>query len=204
MNKKTDMKSIQTALGAIALSGTIWGGFFSPSAIAQPLCSVDGDYEPASTTTRTLALQEWGIAVEIPENYRSMKLQNGAVMILHPDDFQMIQCIAQGGRGGHGFYSETIELVPDDLTMDLREQAIWMMGYGTNAEGDRVPIPHNIIPYQKGSISGYIVTSQSGYGVSFLGTIPNQSRLLQVSAACDCEVGIESVTDLLENITLLN
>ncbi|MFP4299104.1 MAG: hypothetical protein ACLFT0_14880 [Spirulinaceae cyanobacterium] len=142
--------------------------------------------------------------MEIPENYRAMELQNGAVMILHPDDFEMIQCIAQGGRGGHGFYSETIELVPDDLTMDLREQASRMMGYGTNAQGDRVPSSDRIIPYQKGPISGYIVTSQIGYAVSFLGTIPNQSRLLQVSASCDCEVDIESVTDLLESMTLLN
>lgn len=198
------MKPIQTALSLIALSGTILGGFVSPSAIAQPVCSVDGDFEPRSSTTRTLTLREWGIAVQIPENYRSMKLQNGVVMILHPDDFEMIQCIARGGQGGHGFYAETIELVPDDLTMDLREQARWSMGYGTNAQGDRVPSSDRIIPYQKGRISGYIITSQSGYGVSFLGTIPNQSRLLQVSAACDCEVGIESVTDLLENMTLLN
>jgi hypothetical protein len=198
------MKPIQIALGIIALSSTIWGGFISPSAIAQPDCSVDGNYEPTASTTRTLALREWGIAVEIPENYRSMKLQNGAVMILHPDDFEMIQCIAQGGWGGHGFYSETIELVEDDLTMDLREQAMWMMGYGTNAQGDRYPITERIIPYQKGRISGYIVTSQSGYAVSFLGTIPNTSRLLQVSASCDCEVDTESVTDLLESMTLLN
>ena len=198
------MKSVHTALGIIALSGTILGGFIAPSAIAQPICSTDGDYEQTASTTRTLALREWGIAVEIPENYRSMKRQDGAVMILHPDDFDMIQCIAQGGRGGHGYYAETIELVPDDLSMDLREQARWTMGYGTNAQGDRVPVSERIIPYQKGRISGYIVTSQSGYGVSFLGTIPNQSRLLQVSASCDCDVDIESVTDLLESMTLLN
>ncbi|MEC4805506.1 MAG: hypothetical protein SAJ12_05565 [Jaaginema sp. PMC 1079.18] len=191
-------------LSIIALSGILFGGFMSPRAIAQPVCSVDGDFEPRSSTTRTLTLREWGIAVKIPENYRSMKLQNGSVMILHPDDFQMIQCIAQGGRGGHGFYSETIQLVPDDLTIDLQEQARWTMGFGTNAQGDRVPVSERIIPYQKGNISGYVVTSQSGYAVSFLGTIPNNSQLLQVSAACDCEVGIESVIDLLEGMTVLN
>ncbi|MEC4806508.1 MAG: hypothetical protein SAJ12_17590 [Jaaginema sp. PMC 1079.18] len=198
------MKPIQTSLSIIALSSIVLGGFIAPSAIAQPNCSADGDYEPAATTTRTLTLREWGIAVKIPENYRSMKLENGSVMILHPDDFQMIQCVTQGGRGGHGFYSETIELVPDDLTMDLREQARWTMGDRINTQGDRIPSSDRIIPYQKGRISGYIVTAYSGYAVSFLGTIPNQSRLLQVSASCDCDVDVESVTDLLENITLLN
>lgn len=84
--------------------------------------------------------------------------------------------------------------------MSLREQVSWATGYSINADGSRTPGATQVFPYQANGIDGYIATSQSGYSVIFLGTVPGLNGLLEVSAGCDCEVDIEAVTDLLMNI----
>lgn len=177
------------------------------SAKAQQLCdsSRSPSYgEPASETRRTVELSGLGVTVAIPENYRTMKLQGGAVRILHPADFDMIQCTARGGQGGHGLYSEIIDLVADDQTMNLREQATWLAGYSQNRDGSRTPAATQIIPYEKDKLSGYIVTNEAGYSVSFLGAIPGRDSLLEVFAGCDCEVDVEAITELLSHITVMD
>lgn len=174
---------------------------------AQQLCDVSNSAsygERASETRRTVEMSNLGIAVAIPENYRTMRLQSGAVQILHPSDFDMRQCLVRGGRGGHGMYVETIEIVEDDLTIDLEEQATWLAGYRERADDSKVPTATQVIPYEKDGLSGYIVTSELGYSASFLGVIPGRDSLLKVSAGCDCEVGVDAITDLLPNITLLD
>jgi hypothetical protein len=170
----------------------------------RELCDTDGDYEPASETLRTLELRDFGIAVGIPSNYRAMKLQNGDVDILHPDDYEMLQCVARGGAGARGYYSETIRLVAPDPTMSLRDQAIWAVGYGVEADGSRVPAYTQIIEYNQNGLSGYVVESLSEYGATFLGTYPGGQKLLEVTAGCDCPVEIEDVTRLLSNVTPLD
>ena len=176
----------------------------SPTAAqAVDFCGTDGDYEPAAETLRTLELPNFGIAVEIPSNYRAMLRQNGEVEILHPDDFAMLQCLAQGGAGAHGYYSETIQLVTPDPDLSLREQAIWSVGYGFDENDNRIPAYADIVEYNQGDLSGYIVQSLSGYAVTFLGTYPGSRQLLEVSAGCDCSVEIEDVTEVLSRIMLL-
>lgn len=174
---------------------------------AQQLCDAsnsDSYGEQASETRRTVELSNLGVAVAIPENYRIMQLQSGAVQILHPSDFDMLQCLARGGRGGHGMYVETIEIVEDDSTMDLKEQATWLAGYSEGADGRRIPAATQVIPYEKDGLSGYIVANELGYSASFLGVIPGHDSLLEVSTGCDCEIGVDAITDLLPNITLLD
>jgi hypothetical protein len=122
---------------------------------------------------------------------------------LHPDDFEWIQCLARGGNGGGGFYSEQISQVSRDPSMSLREQATWTAGYSVNRDGTRTPVATSITRYQQNGLDGYIVTSISGYSVTFLGTTPQSNQLLKVSASCDCEVDVEAVTDLLSRIRLL-
>ena len=174
---------------------------------AQQICdssNSDSYGERPSEARRTVELPSVGVAVTIPENYRTMQLQDGSIQILHPSTFDMIQCTARGGRGGHGFYYERINSVEDDLTMDLREQATWLGGYSESSDGSRVPTATQVIPYEKNGLSGYIVASSFGYGASFLGTIPGQDLLLEVSAGCDCQVGIDAIAELLPYITLMD
>jgi hypothetical protein len=172
-------------------------------ASAQQVCGTDGNYEPASETSRTVDLPDFHISVSIPENYRVMARENGSVEILHPDDYEWLQCLANGGVGAHGYYSESISQVAPDPSMSLREQATWTAGYSTNADGSRTPGATQVFPYRVNGIEGYIATSMSGYSVTFLGTVPGSDQLLEVTAGCDCDVDIEAVVNLLLNITPL-
>ena len=84
--------------------------------------------------------------------------------------------------------------------MSLREQATWTAGYNVNQDGIRTPIATSVTPYQQNGLNGYVITSELGYSVTFLGTIPNSDQLLGVSASCDCEVDVEALTNLLSRI----
>ncbi|MBE9099962.1 hypothetical protein [Vacuolonema iberomarrocanum] len=168
-----------------------------------PICTRDGSYEPASDIYREVELHQLGIAVSIPENYRAMERQNWSVLILHPDDFDWLQCLSRGGIGGGGYYYEEIALVePDPSMLDMREQAMWTVGHRRNRDGSRSPGASTTIPYQQGSLQGYIVTSETGTSAVFLGPANNSEQLIRVSAACDCEVHLEDITDLLGRIRL--
>lgn len=173
----------------------------SPS---RPVCETDGDYEPPAETMRAVELPDLGVVVSIPENYRAMKLQSGAVQILHPDDFEWIQCLVRGGTGAHGYYSETIDTVPPESDQNLEEQAAWTVGYSYDEDGNREPGATEVIPHEENGFNGYIATSMTGYSVVFLGTMPESDELLRVSAGCDCEVETEAVTDLLSRIRPLD
>lgn len=179
-------------------------GAIAPLAKAQdasrPLCETDGDYEPAAETRREVTLPDLGVVVSIPANYRAMKLQSGAVEILHPDDFEWIQCLVRGGRGAHGYYSEKINTVLPEPSQTLEEQASWTVGYSFDEDGDRVPGATQVMPHQQNGFNGYIATSMTGYSVVFLGTMPGSDNLLRVSAGCDCEVEMDDVIELLTYI----
>lgn len=173
---------------------------------ARPkLCSDDGNYEPASSTYKTVALPEFGIEVDIPDNYRTMKRNDGSVEILHPNDFEVFECIARGGVGGGGYYSEVLELVDRDDSMSLREQAIWSVGYGYDAQENRIPLADKVIDYKQGNLSGYIAiqtTSRARNSAVFLGEVPGTEKILKIYPSCDCDTTVDDLKDLLSRVKL--
>ena len=193
----------------LPLLGLCLSLLLSPAFLPNPVqaqsraCSSDGNYEPRSSTFRTVKLPDFGIEVDIPSNYRTMRRENGQVEILHPDDFAMVQCIAKGGYGGHGYYGESIALVKPDPSMSLRDQVMRSMGYSTDKDGNRKPFVTEVLSYDKGDLSGYIATSYIGYAVVFMGTLPGRNQILEVTAYCDCDVSVEELTHLLGNIRLM-
>lgn len=175
-----------------------------PTQAQSRICSADENYEPASSTYRSVKILDFGIELDIPSNYRTMRRQDGSVEILHPDDFEFFQCISRGGRGaGGGYYSQDIQLVDRDNSMSLREQAIWTVGYGTDAKGNRIPIADKVLDYRQRALSGYIVTSQTGYSVVFMGVVQGREKVLRISAGCDCPVELEDMTGLLSRVRLM-
>jgi hypothetical protein len=160
--------------------------------------------EPPSSSLRTIRLEQFGIQVSIPENFRTILRQNNTVEIVHPDDFAMIECVAQGGRGGHGYYSEMIRLVSQDPSLSLREQAIWSVGYGYDINQNKIPIATQVIEYNQLPLSGYIVTSRTGSSVNFVGNVTGRTEILYIDASCDCLVEVKNLTTLLSRIQPLN
>ena len=167
----------------------------TPTAYSQSRNCIllDQTNESRSSSLRVVSLEQFGIQVSIPENYRTMLHQDGSVEILSPRDFAMTQCIAQGGRGGRGYYSESIEFVKQDPSLSLREQASLSAG-----------VAAQVIEYNQFPFFGYIVTSGRRSSVTFIGHIVGKTEILKVRAGCDCPVEVEDITTLLSRIQPLN
>lgn len=163
---------------------------FQKSGLSQVDCYTTSE-EQASTVLRTVRLENYGLEVDIPSNFRAMQRENGSVEILHPRDFEMLQCIAQGGYGFGGYYSESISLMERDRSMTLKEQALTLSSsWGID----------QVIDYQDENMSGYILISGLGYSVSFLGQITGREDILGISVGCDCEVEVEDLKSIVSRI----
>lgn len=147
--------------------------------------------EQASTVLRTVRLENYGLEVDIPSNYRAMQREDGSVEILHPGDYEMLQCIAQGGYGFGGYYSESISQMQRDRSMTLKEQALTLSSsWGIE----------QVIDYQDENLSGYILISSSGYSVSFLGQIIGREDIVGISVGCDCDVSVDDLKSIISRI----
>ena len=165
----------------------------------QRLCTVDESFEPNSKNFRTIKLNHYGIEVDIPSNYRSIKQQNESVKILHPNYFALFQCIDNGGRGGQGYESLDINLIDRDSSMSLKKQAVLAVGYETNIRGEKEPTDVEIFNYQVGEIAGYIVISKIGKSYVFTGLIRGRNKILQISS----NGAYKDFTNLLSRLRLI-
>jgi hypothetical protein len=196
----------QLSLLIIASSSLLFfvNSIFPEKIQAQPkLCSDDGNYEPASSTYKTVELPEFGIQVNIPDNYRTMKRNDGSVAIVHPDDFEHLQCMANGGLGGRGYYSEVIQLVDRDDSISLREQAMRTRGYDHDAQGNQILSSDNVLDYKQGDLSGYIAFTKNSptfNGAVFLGEVPGTEKVLEIYPSCDCDTTVDDLKDLLSRV----
>ena len=172
---------------------------------AQPgeVCQGGGNYEPASTTTRTIELPDLGIRVQIPENYRAMRMEDGSVRIVHPDDFRWLECVARGGVGGGGYYFENIYRVERDPGMNLMLQARYHLGSRVQRDGSLFPAGIIQGRYQRSGLDGYIAREETGLGVAFLGTVNNSRYLIGISPRCDCDVTLDDLADLLSRVSAI-
>lgn len=70
-----------------------------------------------SESKRIVELSQFGIVVQIPENYRTLLRNSGDVWVLSPVDYDMITCWVRGGRG---LYASTVRGVshPNNLSLN--------------------------------------------------------------------------------------
>lgn len=191
------------ALGYSFLSTLINFSVQIPTQAQDTTCSREGSYEPASSTLRTITLPDFGITVDIPSNYRAMKRDDGSVMILHPKDFDFLQCIRREGKRGGGLYFQSIQLVEPKNSMNLKQQAEELVGERIDRQGNQVP-SGEVIEYKQGDLSGYIITNDPySYSVVFMGMMPNTEKILRIAVQCDCRVELENLMKLLSGVKLL-
>lgn len=165
----------------------------------QRLCTVDENFEPNSKNFRTIRLEHYGLEVDIPSNYRSIKEQDGSVRILHPNYFALFQCIKNGGTGGQGYESLHISLIDRDSSISLKKQAVLAVGYKINDRGGKEPTEVEIFNYQAGEIAGYIVISKRGQSSVFTGLIRGSDKILQISS----NTSYKDITNLLVRLRLI-
>ena len=147
-----------------------------------------------SSTNRTVSLPQFGIAIDIPDNYRTMLRNDGSVAILDPTVYELLKCIANGGSApGMGFSSELIELIPNPSELPILELA------SQYQSGDSVSLHH------LQGLEGYILAN--GFSASYWVEIPGINGVVVFSDYCDCGAdineNIEFMQELLGKVSLL-
>lgn len=97
------------------------------SAVAQqPNCPGDNHFVPAATTTRTVEFPQFGATVTIPSNFRTLLYSDGTVAILHPADFNLIQCLTLGlpVLGTDAMQPETFQLRSNPEGLSAQDYAM--------------------------------------------------------------------------------
>ncbi|MFM2064200.1 MAG: hypothetical protein RLZZ507_3871 [Cyanobacteriota bacterium] len=183
MNTKSPLSTILTLVTLVnAILFSVFGNIH-PATAQQELCRDIGEVSPAHTL-RTLELPQFGISIDIPENYRALARNDGSVQILDPGNFELISCISRGGTApfARGMSSFTIRLVnnPRNLTLlNLAQQQGLYDGknYRYNLSGKQV----------------LITESDSGYSVAAWFTPPGINGVVMMEMSCDCELGKDDI-----------
>ena len=154
-------------------------------------CNTSTPYESASSTLRSVELPDFGIKVDIPSNYRTMKRQDDSVLILNPKDYEFLQCMASprgSQRDARGLYSEQIQLI----TREAAAQTL--QNLSTESE---------FLEYKQGKLSGYLITTSRRSSTMFVGSVSGSEKFLLISVGCDCEVNVQDLSNLLGRISIL-
>jgi hypothetical protein len=156
--------------------------------------------EPTASTLRTVKLSDFGISIDIPSNYRAIKTQDGGVRIVRPAYFRFLQCIAKHGiRGVRGRGVDYISITP----MTGTEVMSFLEMERQNGS--------NISPYNQGNLEGFITSFQVEGPVpmiaarSFVGravptSVSTTEAYFMVLIACDCDIEMSELRDLLGRI----
>lgn len=95
-----------------------------PSVVSQEACK-GTDAESPAQTTRTVKLQQYGLQVTIPSNFRTLKRDNGT-WIIDPGTYNLLQCTDQGipGPGKEADSFEIIRRQPNPQKLSAKEFAL--------------------------------------------------------------------------------
>ena len=182
------------------LNGTLvcwWNAQQTPQRYNCPLTHAN---EQASRSYKKVRLNEEKIEFEIPDNYRIMKQQDGSILILHPSDFEFLQCMKRGGRGGRGYASQEIKLINIDESMSSQDKAILDATNEAETLDKNLLNVESIFKFKNSEISGYILLPELKYSSTFLGLTPDKKKALKIVAGCDCEVDMNSFLRLLATV----
>jgi hypothetical protein len=175
-------------LGSLGILSFIFMGFYlstsgvQPAMSQQELCR-DAGYVAPSRDMRTVELPQFGIDLNIPENYRTMARKDGSVKIMDPSHFELVSCIARGGKvlDPHGSWGFSIHQVsnPENLTLpDLVAQieaSEHIKLYKYNLDNTNAVIVHD-----RGRATAYFIS-------------PKINKVVAMHVGCDCTVGLEDI-----------
>lgn len=160
----------------------------NPVLAQQELCRETGRNAPAKTS-RTLELPQFGIDIDIPENYRAMSLKDGSVGILDPDQFEILSCTARGGKvlGAHGWYLFSIRQIENSKKADLIDVV-------KQSEQSQ---------YTKYNLDGTMaIITSDGNSASAWFIPPDTQKIVIMTVSCDCRIGPEDIVKELNKTRL--
>ncbi|ASC71330.1 hypothetical protein XM38_022820 [Halomicronema hongdechloris C2206] len=150
--------------------------------------------------TRRLTLEQFGVALSIPANYRAILRNDGSVQVVDPGTYNLIRCQIQGGDLlGRGF-SELVIRQVDAAAEDSLETVVRDAVYA-EAPGPR---PSSCIsPYPLQGQQGYLVQTPTGRHAEFWLHPPNTSTITVLETSCDCQGMVDRLIEVLETTELL-
>lgn len=155
-------------------------------------------------TMRRLELEQFGVAVMIPENYRAMLLNSGAVQVLDPGTYNLIRCEAIGGDPlGRGYSSLLIRGESAEANQSL-EAAVRADVYAERPETATGPPSQCISPYPLGERQGYLVQPPTQRHAEFWIEPEVGADITVLETSCDCAGMVERLTEVLDRTTLLS
>lgn len=118
------------SIGVFSVGSAIALSTYAPlsSAIAQsttqPTCPGHRDIATA-TTTRVVEFPSLGTKVTIPTNFRTLLYNDGTIAILHPVDFNLIQCLTLGlpVMGTDAIRAKRFRIIPNSEGLSLEDYA---------------------------------------------------------------------------------
>jgi hypothetical protein len=188
MIKAKCLKNISLLLGLALILSTSLN--ISPS-IAKTRC---GNTDPveASSATRTLKLDKFGIQIKIPTNYRSVLLNDGSVAVLDPGSYEAVRCAAP-----HGFQGFYIKLLPNNENLSLEEIAT--TNYSSHNDS-----PIRLQNYTTfNSTQALLIDFQGGLGSYGIFNVPGKG-VVEMSAGCDCDVTVQDVIPYLDTVEFID
>lgn len=161
------------------------------------------DVVPATDTQRELTLEQFGVAVEIPENYRAILRNDGSVQVVDPGTYNLIRCEATGGNPlGRGYAELVIRGVaaPAEQALEatVRESVDADLPDTARAQPQRC-----ISPYPLADQRGYLVQTPTRRHAEFWIEPNLGSDITVLETSCDCAGMVERLTNVLERTTLL-
>ncbi|MBD1875004.1 hypothetical protein H6F75_16065 [Nodosilinea sp. FACHB-131] len=170
----------------------VFGLLPSSPAVAQSDYCPDPGPIPAAETTRELELPQFGMTLTIPSNFRAILRNDGEVEIVNPGTYQVLTCVAQGGRAlGRGYTSIIVRSVNNSENLELQQ----FVEQNTHFKGQ-------IFPYDLDDQTGYLVQSRSDSSAQFWLQPVNHLDVVVISAGCSCKGMREHLISILERSSL--
>lgn len=174
---------------------------FSPAptllAQAEDPCQ-NTDYVQPSTAMRELTLEQFGISVMIPENYRAILRNDGSVQVVNPGIYNLIRCEVTGGDPlGRGFSELVIR------------QATPLTGEPLEATVNEAVLPDQgrpgtcVSPYPLAGKQGYLVQTSTRHHAEYRLEPYVGADITVIETSCDCSGMTERLVEVLGRTELL-
>lgn len=144
------------------------------------------DFESPASSYKTINLQDVGIKIDIPANYKILK-RDEFYEILDKASFDYFQCIRNGGisKGlGRGYVTQSVRRLNKNEFLKTIEASRKRQGI-------------KLIPYKNNIFSGYLIENGVGSSISFMGSMQG-GIILHVFMNCSCN--LQAITELLSKI----